>query len=949
MFNKISHKRGRFFCDMIILIVGLAWIEGLFDIYPCGYVESAFFDVTFFPIIISILIFTVILHIHKYFCQWIECLQSMQYLTCTSINSEEETFSVMFSNIDEMISIYDMEQRKYIYVNNYVHILLGYKPEEFMQMTSYLDIIHPDDRGKIINEMALMEAQINKEDYSPCKSINRILHKNGRIVILEIISTPVKKNNSVQIIEMTRDITDRIKMEQNLKTSERIYRDIVENSYNVILMVDNKGIITYMNQAVKQQIRHDPYEFIGKKCLSYIHPEDKSFISSLMYNISEENLDFSFRILLSSDEIYHVNAHSSPFYTEDKKLKGTIVIATNISKDIIMKKTINFQTRLLESMQESILTFDIHGKIKYYNPKASSIFNNITEGSLLEDIGLNNIFSNIDKIKEIISTGEGYEEQQLLAINGQNRTFLHSIHPFYEHQRIEQIILISTDISDLIEAQRTAETANIAKSQFLANMSHELRTPIIGILASVEIFEQNSFRSREDLDNIETIKQCSEHLLNIINEILNVSKIESGLETLNNLPGNICETIKKSISNIEPIFKEKSLYFEFSIAPDIPEILILDQLKLQQIITKLLYNAVKFTPKGVIRLKADFIDDIQSDNKELLISIEDTGVGIPGEKIDTIFNRFTQADNSPGRKFGGTGLGLYICNKLTELMGGKIMVESTEGSGSSFSLKIPVREPAPDEFDNDISNENIIDLEGSTTFHPISVLLVEDNELNKKLVAQMLNNYGFEVETAANGLECLEKMRLKNIDLILMDMQMPLMDGYETTTIIRATPEWPFIPIIAITANAMDGDREKCLACGCSSYLAKPFKSQTLVQEIKNQLGRNFFSEKKNNTSTAEELINELIPEFIVLLKDMLNDLKTSIERNDIEKILYISHSLKGTAGMYGFVQISEIAANIEQLSREENIHKLEGLYDQLHDIYQQFNNSTALQKEIVS
>lgn len=220
-------------------------------------------------------------------------------------------------------------------------------------------------------------------------------------------------------------------------------------------------------------------------------------------------------------------------------------------------------------------------------------------------------------------------------------------------------------------------------------------------------------------------------------------------------------------------------------------------------------------------------------------------------------------------------------------------------------------------------------------FLPINILLVEDNELNQKLIMQMLSSYGFEVEAVNNGLECLQILQEKDFHLILMDMQMPVLDGYETTRKIRANSGWSHIPVIAITANALSYDRDKCLACGCSSYLAKPFKTNELVAEIKAQLKTDFVR-KSGFDPYSNELINQLLPEFIEILAEMLEELHDAIENRDMQSIQQQSHAIKGTAGMYGFIQISEISALIEQAGRDKLYLKIPPLFDQMKKSYQQ-------------
>jgi len=601
---------------------------------------------------------------------------------------------------------------------------------------------------------------------------------------------------------------------------------------------------------------------------------------------------------------------------------------------------------LLENFQESIVVLYLNGEIVYSNKHARSVF------SLSSNI--NNIFQkegfpiktyNIQAIKNRLLAGQVWEAESLIRIIGEERTYMHRIYPLSIKDEPAQVAVVSTDITDLAVARDNAENANLSKSQFLANMTHELRTPMIGILGSSDLLS-NSNLNPDQHYHLDTIRECGEQLLNTINDILDLSKIDLGMDTLNPSPVNLGKLLNKTTDMLASNLQAKGLQMKLYIDPSFPQSLLLDELKLRQVMVNLLINAIKFTPAGYIDVKAVLETDSQKVSW-LVFSVQDTGIGIPADKMDTIFNLFTQADSSSCREFGGSGLGLYICKRLIKLMAGEIWVNSQEGEGTTFAFRIPltiadIREAEKEQQQNE---SNPVDDMLNNSFIPIRILVVEDNELNQKLIIQMLINFGFEVEYVNNGLECLHILQQRNFDLILMDMQMPIMDGYEATRLIRANNSWKQIPVIAITANAMSGDRDKCLACGCSSYLAKPFKSAELIQEIKTQLKTDFV-QRSSLDPFSNQLIADLIPEFIELLAEMLDELQAAIEQRDIKNIQHISHAIKGTAGMYGFVQISEIAALIEQASRDNQYARIPRLFTQINKSYLQIK--TRLCSDIV-
>ena len=522
--------------------------------------------------------------------------------------------------------------------------------------------------------------------------------------------------------------------------------------------------------------------------------------------------------------------------------------------------------------------------------------------------------------------------------------------PIYRKGHISQIVISSWDVSEriqmeraltasnkmhqeLMEAREQAQVANMAKNQFLANMSHEIRTPMIGIMGAVDLLAESKLADQE-YENIEIIRECGEQLLNIINGILDMSKLELGMMELYPKACNLPDLFTRLVNIVEPMLKEKGLSIKLDISPDIPAMVKIDEAKLRQVLINIFYNAVKFTNRGYITFTAN-IEEVAA-VPWLSLAISDTGIGIPDYEIENIFTPFTQVDNSTSRQYGGTGLGLFISKKLVDLMQGDIDVKSQEGLGSIFYIKIPlevisdleVNQNTNPSFNNNYEDKLLTD------FAPIRVLLVEDNGLNQKIVSQMLVNYGFEITLANNGLECLRLLQEMHFDIILMDMQMPVMDGYEATRMIRQYEKLQNIPIIAMTAHAMTGDREKCLASGCTSYIAKPFKAEELAQEIRNH----FRGVGHNPNPDLNSFINELLPDFMAQLEEMVDSLGVAFANRDLEAIKSISHDIKGTAGMYGFRQISDSAAAIEAAAREESFSLIKSRLEQLYQLHKEAN-----------
>ncbi|HEY0029396.1 MAG TPA: PAS domain S-box protein [Bacteroidia bacterium] len=631
----------------------------------------------------------------------------------------------------------------------------------------------------------------------------------------------------------------------SVKLASKYSLSLIEASRDPLVTISTEGKIMDMNEATVNITGLEREKLTGSDFFNYFTEPQKAREVYQEVFAKGSVADSPLTLRHTKGKLTDVLFNGSVYKDDKGNVLGVVIVARDVTAQKLLSQ---YSLSLIEASLDPLVTISIEGKITDMNEATANITGMTREE--LTGTDFFHYFTEPQKAREVyqevFAKGSVADSPLTLRHKGGKLTDVLFNGSVYKDDRgnVLGVVVVARDITDqkrfeneLIEAKSNAERAtekaeesNKLKEAFLANMSHEIRTPMNAIIGFSDILSKGKLLEQEK-EYVRTIKTAGENLLTIINDILDISKIEAGMMTFEEHTFSVKEIFKSLNVMLMGKAKEKDLELVFNCADNIPDSLLGDPTRLTQIIINLAGNSIKFTQKGQVEVNVNVIEAVKGQYEEgttlLEFSVIDTGIGIPSDKLEHIFERFRQAESHTTRKYGGTGLGLSIAKKLVELQGGTLTVKSEFKVGSTFSFCIPYKKSVKAPPAAEISGHKF----NMEELSKLNILLVEDNQLNVKLILSLFSEGNLKLQVAENGSVGIEKLKENNFDIILMDMEMPVMNGYEAATIIRKELK-NNIPIIAMTAHAMAGEKERCLSLGMNDYISKPINANLLFEKM---------------------------------------------------------------------------------------------------------------------
>jgi PAS domain S-box-containing protein len=753
------------------------------------------------------------------------------------LQETQEKYQVLAEHAQDLITTCAIDG-ELLYVSPSVRTLLGYEPEE-VTGKSFKSYCYPGDYPD-----PLPISNIG----NGCKM--RVLHKDGHYIWMETLAKPVagELGKITQIVSISRDITQQMDADRRLRESRERYKSLFEYNPAAVYSLDLEGNYSAVNSNMVQMLDIPRSKLIGQSFLSNLDKREMHKGEACFELVKQGQAQYyESRVVSSSGRKIEVSVTNVPIIV-DNEMVGAYGIVSDITERKEYTERIQELSKqhelILNTVTEGIYGLDADGITMFMNPAAASMFGYEAH----EFIGK----SSHPIIHHTRADGSYFPKEEcpihMTVLDGHARSvtedvfwrkdgssFLvqYQVTPIIDEGQIRGAVVVFNDVTgerEIVRAKETAELAAQAKSEFLSLVSHEIRTPMNGIVGMTELLVGTDL-SEEQREYAQIIQESGDALLNILNDILDFSKLESGKMALAYEPFSLRKMLEQVAELFKPRADEKHLDIRFRLNPNIPDYMAGDSMRIRQILVNLVGNALKFTDQGSIDVTVDIIKGSKPEDTVLDFAVEDTGIGIPADKLDQLFQSFSQLHPVINRKYGGTGLGLVISKRLVEIMGGSISVESTEGEGSVFRFAIPTTrveasgEKSASEFQHDRTRQS--------DKVAMRILVAEDHPVNRKILQEYLEKLGYEADVCTNGVEAIDAISQNAYDIVLMDIHMPVMDGLKATNLLhRLIPQDRIPPIIAVTGNSRREDKEACLEIGMRDFISKP----VMLSELKRVL-----------------------------------------------------------------------------------------------------------------
>ncbi|MDP4935043.1 MAG: PAS domain S-box protein [Salibacteraceae bacterium] len=836
--------------------------------------------------------------------------------------------------------IYKCDARgNFTYVNPTGVQKLGYT-EDDIEFVHFSDLVVPEHKQKLIEFYAQQYNERLTETYQefPVKTKNGLVIWIGQNVFFHFDSF----GELSYVSAVARDISETV-------ISRNRLNNLIASLQSAVLLEDENRKIVLTNVRFTQMfgVPVAPEYLVGADCSnsaeeSKHHFEDeKGFILRIAEIISTKEKVLGDKLVMKNGMI--LERDYIPIYI-DNQYSGHLWNYRDVTDKQKALEKIKYSEEkyrnIIANMNLGLTEVDLEDRII----TANNMFCEISGYRLSEMIG--KCASDLlldDEAKEAMSLktvertqgiSDAYE-MEVVVKSGERRWWLISGAPAYDQNGTQTgSIGIHLDITnqkklaeELLEAKAQAEASSSAKELFLANMSHEIRTPMNGIMGLLRQLSKSNLneKDRRYLDNIHV---AADHLMSILNDILDMSKIEAGKLEIEVIPFNITETIGRVVNILSTRVEEKSIIIQTEIDERIDQLLLGDSHRLNQLLINLAGNSVKFTDQGKVKIQARLFSENEK-SQRIYFAVTDTGIGMDKSFIDKIFDKFIQEDRSITRKYGGTGLGMSISRELIELMGGKMHIESVKGIGTKISFELTFDKS------NENKDESFIEttlLDKAAKLSNKSILVAEDNDMNQMVVQVICDIYNINVTMANNGFEAVELSKNKTFDVILMDMQMPIMSGIDATISIRNSGI--NTPIIALTANVIKSDLDHCIEVGMDDYITKPFEEETFVLKLLKWMGEGvvetFSKEMKAATNSLYSLeklkalsrgkndfVIRMVEMFLYRAPEAMEQIEESLAAKNFETVAYHAHKVKPIFDNLGAPQIMEMLAKVELIAKD--------------------------------